>query len=173
MTVRLFEMFGMVFDLAHVKPFQCRNETSFIFALLRQAGFNERLGDESYIPELAAVGPGHHHTIRAEPQEVVPGVHVPLVRLALGPVDVRAYDEVHHLGHGAQCLISGVLVLVHYELVAFVKRGPSQGRECTRLVDTENHVQSVEHRVMRHVQVGGGDVVALSSPIDGIVVLWV
>ena len=70
MSVRRFEMYRVLTNLALFEPAKCSNHRSVIFFLLSKTRFNQSLRHKREIPQLRAIGSAHHHTFRPDPHEV-------------------------------------------------------------------------------------------------------
>lgn len=171
--IRRRMMLRILHKLRMIKPPQHAEQALPVLRVVREARLDERLRRERDVPQLAAVRPGHHHALRADPHEGLAGLAVEPVRLALGAVDDGAHDEVHHLRDGPQGLVRRVLVLHHDELVALVQRGAAERWDGAGLVRVDEVQGRVVERGVRHVEVDLGDIAPLCGPVYLIVVLGV
>ena len=93
------------------------------------------------------------------------------VRLRLFPFYDKPANLIDHLANWAKRLVRCVFVFLYDELVDAVQRSLANRGERARFIYAEDGVGEIEDRMVRSVNVDVANIVSLSRPIDGVVVL--
>ncbi len=112
--IRALVVERVALNLATVQPFQRFKRMGFGVLFKGQAGLNQSLRHKRGVPELAAVGPAHHHSLRANPHEVSPFERMLLPSIRSHAFRMCTTDKVHHFTDWSKRLVGSVLVLLHY-----------------------------------------------------------
>ena len=144
MSVILPKVHGIAFDLRLVQPLEglCTACTVRLFS--SKPGLDNSLRNESDIPQLTPVRPGHHHTFLPKPHEIRSSPSMLLESNALGAIDVPPNYEVHHLVDRSQVLEIRIVIFGEYKVVDSLESSPTKRREGALLVLGENEVQTIK-----------------------------
>ena len=151
MSVILPKVHSIALDLCLIQPLESFHATCTIRLLGSESGFDNSLGNESYIPQLTPVGTGHHHAFLRKPHKIGSSSSMLLERIAFRTIDVPPDYEVHHLVNGPKVLKVGVIVFGKYKVVNPLEGGTTKRGKGTLLVLGEDDIQAIEKSGMGRI----------------------